>query len=59
MKSSRKEKKGWPKQTWRRSVIDELKTINLTLEGAKQTAKGRMRWRSTVRALCSTRSKED
>ena len=49
-----KRRRGRPKQTWRRSVIDELKTINLTWEGAKQIAKDRRRWRSTVEALCST-----
>ena len=54
-----KRRRGRPKQTWRRSVIDELKAINLTWEGAKRIVKDRGRWRSTVEALCSTRSKED
>ena len=44
-----------PKQIWMRSVIDEFKYINLTWEDAKQGAKDRRRWRSTVEALCFPR----
>ena len=40
-----KRKVGRPKQTWRRSVEEELKTI-------------RIRWRSIVTALCSPRNQE-
>ena len=54
-----KRKRGRPKQTWIRSVMDELKHIGMTWEGAKKTARDRRKWRITVEALCSTRSKED
>ena len=54
-----KRKRGRPKQTWRRSVQDELKSVGLTWEAAKRDAKDRKKWRATVEALCSTRSQED
>ena len=54
-----KRKRGRPKQTWRRSVQDKLKTVGLTWETAKRDAKDRKKWRATVEALCSTRSQED
>ena len=59
MEPSRKEKERMAKADMEASVINELKTFNLNWEGAKQIAKDRRRWRSTVEALCSTRSKED
>jgi hypothetical protein len=39
--------------------MEELRTANLTWEAAKRTAKGRRKWRTTVEALCFTRSEED
>ena len=54
-----KRKRGRPKQTWRRSLHSELGTSNLTWETAKMQAKDRRRWKMTIEALCSTRSKED
>ena len=54
-----KRKRGRPKQTWRRSVQDELKTVGLTWETSKRDAKDGKKWRATVEALCSTRSQED
>ena len=54
-----KRKQGRPKQTWRRSTLDELKRIGLTWETAKTHARDRKKWRKIVVALCSTRSKED
>jgi len=53
-----KRKQGRPRQTWRRSLTQELKTSNLTWEAAKRTARDRRKWRTTVEALCSTRRKE-
>ena len=54
-----KRKRGRPKQTWRRTVHDELRIIGLTWEGAKRNARDRKKWRATVEALCSTRSEEE
>ena len=54
-----KRKRGRPKQTWRRTIHDELRTIGLTWEGAKRNARDRRKWRATVEALCSTRSEEE
>ena len=46
-------RRGRPKQSWRRSVQDELAKKNITWIEAKRTAKNRVRWRSMVDALCS------
>ena len=46
-------KRGRPKQSWRRSVHDELAKKNTTWIEAKRTANNRVRWRSMVDALCS------
>ena len=51
-----KRKVGRPVKTWRRSVEEELKQANITWNTAKRTAANRVRWRSTVSALCSTRN---
>lgn len=45
-------RRGSLKQSWRRSVQDELSKRNITWIEAKKTAKGRVRWRSKVDALC-------
>ena len=47
-------RRGCPRQSWRRSVLDELAKKNITWLEAKRTAKNRVRWRSMVDALCST-----
>ena len=47
-------RRGGPRQSWRRSVLDELAKKNITWLEAKRTAKNRVRWRSMVDALCST-----
>ena len=54
-----KRKRGRPRQTWRRSLMDDLKTIPMSWEAAKSTALDRGRWRVTIEALCSTRNTED
>ena len=51
-----KRKVGRPVRTWRRSVEEELKQANITLNAAKRTAANRVRWRNTVSALCFTRN---
>ena len=51
-----KRKVGRPVKTWRRSVEEELKQANITWNAAKRTAANRVRWCSTVSALCSTRN---
>ena len=45
--------RGRPKQTWRRSMLNELANANITWDGAKRTAQNRIRWKSLVEALCS------
>ena len=47
-------RRGRPRQSWRRSVLDEIAKKNITWLEAKRTAKNRVRWRSMVDALCST-----
>ena len=54
-----KRKRGRPKQTWRRSAETELKNIGMSWEDAQKNARNREKWKSTVVALCSTRSQED
>ena len=53
-----KRKRGRPKQTWRRCLLEELKTAGLSWEKAKASARDRSGWRRTVEALCSTRRTE-
>ena len=47
-------KKGRPKQSWRRTIQEELHQIGMSWNEAKRTAHNRVRWRATVEALCST-----
>ena len=47
-------RRGRPRQSWRRSLLDELAKKNITWLEAKKTAKNRVRWRSMVDALCFT-----
>ena len=46
-------RRGRPKQSWRRSVKDELAKKQITWIEAKRIASNRVRWRSMVDALCS------
>ena len=48
-------RRGRPRQSWRRSVQDELAKKNFTWLEAKRTAKNIVRKRSMVDALCSPR----
>ncbi|KAL9958878.1 hypothetical protein ACROYT_G035950 [Oculina patagonica] len=51
-----KRKVGRPAKTWRRSTEQELKKANISWNAAEKAAANRVRWRSIVDALCSTRS---
>ena len=53
-----KRKRGRPRQTWRRSLLEELKTAGKSWEAAKSIAGDRTKWKVMVEALCSTRSKD-
>ena len=44
--------RGRSKQTWRRSMPNELANANITWDGAKITVQNRIRWKSLVKALC-------
>ena len=48
-----KRKVGRPRQTWRRSVEREAKTVGLTWTQLKRAAQDRDQWRGVVAALCS------
>uniref|UniRef100_A0A0L8G8H3 DUF6451 domain-containing protein n=1 Tax=Octopus bimaculoides TaxID=37653 RepID=A0A0L8G8H3_OCTBM len=54
-----KRKRGRPKQTWKRSILDELRTTGLTFDAAKKYANDRKKWKITVEALCSRRGRKD
>jgi len=54
-----KRKVGRPKQTWRRSIEAETKAAGRTWAELKRTSQNRVRWRSVVAALCSTRNEEE
>ena len=51
-----KRKVGRPKITWKRSCDEELKLAGHTWGTVTRIAQNRVRWRSVVEALCSTRS---
>jgi hypothetical protein len=48
-----KRDRGRPKNTWRRTVLEEAKGMKKTWAEIKCDAKNRMRWRILVDALCS------
>ncbi|KAK7094897.1 uncharacterized protein [Littorina saxatilis] len=50
-----KHKRGRPKNTWRRTVEGELKTLNHTWGTIKRLAQNRQEWRSFVAALHAKR----
>ena len=54
-----KRKVGRPKQTWRRSIEAETRAAGMTWAELKRTSQSRVRWRSAVAALCSSRNPED
>ena len=53
-----KRKVGRPRQTWRRSVEEELEAIGIRWSELGRTCQNRVRWRSIVTALCSPRNQE-
>ena len=53
-----KRKVGRPRQTWRRSVEEELKAVGIRWSELGRTCQNRVRWRSIVTALCSPRNQE-
>jgi len=48
-----KRSRGRPKNTWRRTVLEEAKGVKKTCAEIKCVAKNRVRWRNLVDALCS------
>ena len=54
-----KRKVGRPKQTWRRSIGDEMKAAGMTWTELERTSQNRVHWRSVVAALCSPRNQEE
>ncbi|KAK7114566.1 hypothetical protein V1264_000610 [Littorina saxatilis] len=50
-----KRKRGRPKNTWRRTVEGELKTLNHTWGTIQRLAQNRQEWRSFVAALHASR----
>ena len=42
-----------PRNTWRRTVLEEAKGVNKTWTEIKTDAKNRVKWRILVEALCS------
>ena len=52
-----KRKRGRPKNTWRRTVEGELKTLHHTWGSVKTLAQDRLKWRSFVAALRASRHK--
>jgi hypothetical protein len=47
-------KRGRPKKTWRRSVMEEARKEGKTWREVKRLAADRSRWKSLVAALCSS-----
>jgi hypothetical protein len=45
--------RGRPRNTWRRTVIEEAKGVKKTWAEIKSDAKKRLRWRILVEAVCS------
>jgi hypothetical protein len=46
-------KRGRPKKTWRRSIMEEAQREGRTLREVKRLATDRSRWKTFVEALCS------
>ena len=49
--------RGRPKQTWRRTVEGEMKCVGLSWGTMATTAENRVRWKSTVSAICANMHK--
>ena len=51
-----KRKRGRPRNTWRRDSESELRTQNMTWHDAARAAQNRVRWRTVVDGICSSRN---
>lgn len=51
-----KRKRGHPRNTWRRDTEAELKTQVMNWNDAPKAAKNRVRWRTLVDSICSSRN---
>ena len=51
-----KRKRGRPRNSWRRDTEAELKNNNMSWHDATRSAQNRVRWRSVVDGLCSSRN---
>ncbi|XP_048745819.1 uncharacterized protein LOC125658580 [Ostrea edulis] len=51
-----KRKRGRPRNTWRRDSEAELKAQDMTWHDAAKAAQNRVRWRTVVDGLCSSRN---
>ena len=51
---SGRRKRGRPRQTWRRTIEAEMKTVRKTWKELEKTAMDREQWKSLVSALCAT-----
>ena len=49
-----KRSRGRPKRTWRRTVEEEMKQADLSWGQLSTIAQNRVRWRSTVAAVCAS-----
>jgi hypothetical protein len=49
-----KRKKGRPKKTWKRTVEEEARDQGKRWQEVKALVKNKVRWRSFIKALCST-----
>jgi hypothetical protein len=57
--SQGKRSRGRPRNTWRRTVLEEAKGVNKTWAEIKPDAKNRVRWVILVEALCSAAERWD
>ena len=51
--------RGRPRTIWRRTVLEEMKSVVLGLGSAARLAQDRAIWRDLVEALCATGHNED
>ena len=54
-----KRKRGRPKETWRRTVESELRSVGMTWGEAERKAQDRQQWRALVLASCASLHEED
>jgi hypothetical protein len=50
-------RRGMPKRTWRRTIMDEMRNKGRSLNEVKRIAGDRNAWKLFMDALCSTRCK--